>query len=99
MVTTTASVLRAMMLASYWLPVPTWKAPPCTHTITGRLPWAGAGGAYTFRLRQSSSTEACANRPGYCGQAEPNCVALRVPTHAGAGCGAFHLKGPTGACP
>ena len=95
MVTTTTSPSRASTVPSNpgADPAQLPQAPPCSHTITGRLPSAPA--VQTLRNRQSSDTGS--NAPyqapsgsvvaGSCGADAPNATASRTPGQDSAGAG------------
>ena len=78
------------------------KAPPCSHTSTGRAA-PSQPGVKTLSVRQSSSQCAPWSRPSAptsgssrCGCAAPKRVASRVPRQRGAGCGGRRRSAPTG---
>src|SRR4051812_44781027 len=90
---------------------PELKPPPCSHTITGRLPWTPE--VQTLSARQSSPSETPGGSLGTAarmtagmgapfglvwGELEPNNSAGRTPAHLAGGCGGMkRLAPPVGA--
>src|SRR5690606_28514861 len=82
---------------------PRVRAPPCSHTSTGRRARGDGSGVHTLRLRQPSpatngSERYCANASEYggFGAVGPNAPASRTPSHGSGGTGGRNRRGPNG---
>src|SRR5918995_4455909 len=103
MVTHTTSPRAAKDVPSYQgvEPEPVTKAPPWTHTMTGRLP-SSATGVHTLRARQSSLMSGrvppniASRGDGFCGAMAAKAVASRTPAHGSGGAGGGEGPGPPG---
>ncbi|MGX1371132.1 hypothetical protein RKD19_006491 [Streptomyces canus] len=95
--TTTTSPRVAMRWASYELPAPVVRPPPCSHTTTGRGRAGRApSGVVTPRWRQSSSVLPPGTSPACCGQALAGRVASRTPDQGAGRRGGAQRSRPTG---